>query len=179
MSILPLPPQDRIHSLLSYDPGSGIIAWKSREVTHHRIKIWNQRYAGKPAGSKYMGYLRIALDGSNYLAHRIIWKYMTGDDPENHIDHKNGNPSDNRFSNLRLATNSENHRNRRKTAGRSSKYKGVHFYKNCGKWGAYIKMGGDLTHLGFFEAERDAAKAYDVAASKHFGEFSRLNFPDP
>ncbi|MCG7852853.1 MAG: HNH endonuclease, partial [Methanosarcinaceae archaeon] len=94
-------------------------------------------------------------------------------------DHVNHDGADNRKANLRAATRGENGCNKRmrRVAG-TSKYKGVMFKKSRGKWVARIGVGGRQIHLGYFEDEIDAAKAYDNAARKYHGEFAALNFPD-
>lgn len=87
------------------------------------------------------------------------------------VDHINNNPLDNRRSNLRLCTPIENSRNRR--CQRPGRYKGVH--KNNSNWMAVIKTGGYLHYLGTFTTTTEAAKAYNTAAIKYFGEFAKLN----
>lgn len=91
-------------------------------------------------------------------------------------DHRNGDGLDNRRANLRRATKAQNNRNRRKTIG-YSKYKGVGWHEN--RWCAQIKVNGKKIHLGRFISEEDAARAYDAAARREFGEFAALNFPQP
>lgn len=98
------------------------------------------------------------------------------------VDHANGNPLDNRRSNLRRATATENARNRRKSRparGRvaASKYKGVHPSRDRRYYEATITLDGRNKRLGKFVHEEDAARAYDAAARVHFGAFARLNFP--
>ena len=95
------------------------------------------------------------------------------------VDHRNTDSLDNRRANLRLATNSQNQCNKRKTSSHtSSRYIGVSFNKHRKKWLAYITYGGKTIWLGAFDNEIDAAKAYDAAAKKYHGEFARLNFPE-
>jgi len=92
------------------------------------------------------------------------------------VDHKNNEATlDNRHSNLRICTNSQNQANSKKRAGCSSKHKGVSWNKGTNKWMAYIKVHSKRIYLGLFDDEDDAGRAYSVAAFKHFGEFARTN----
>jgi hypothetical protein len=94
-------------------------------------------------------------------------------------DHINGNSLDNRKANLRSATHLQNCWNARKSSqSGSSKYKGVTFHKMRQEWLAQICVDGQRISLGRFKDEKKAAKAYDKAAKKHFGEFAALNFPE-
>jgi len=94
------------------------------------------------------------------------------------VDHVNRDSVDNRKANLRPATHAQNACNRKKFRAGTSKYKGVTFRKASGKWAARICTERKHIHLGCFENESDAAKAYDNAARKYHGEFAALNFPD-
>lgn len=96
-----------------------------------------------------------------------------------HID---GNGLNNQRYNLRICTKQENLRNQKPIRGGSSKFKGVYLSKAYPKygiksvWRANIGKDGKAIFLGGFENEIDAAKAYDRAALKYFGEFARVNF---
>ena len=90
------------------------------------------------------------------------------------VDHINHDTLDNRRENLRLCTYAENARNRRKTRG-TSQYKGVYRPWNDSCWWASIKVNRRTIHLGWFTAERDAARAYNAAALKYHGTFACLN----
>lgn len=89
------------------------------------------------------------------------------------VDHINRNRLDNRRSNLRLATPLENTRNTSLAKNNTTGYKGVSERK--GKYEAHIRIDGVLQHLGNYDNKEDAAKAYNVMAEKHFGEFAALN----
>ncbi len=92
------------------------------------------------------------------------------------VDHINHNGLDNRRSNLRIATHSQNMHNIISKQG-SSQYKGVVFKSELRKWTAQIKVGNKIVHLGCFAQESDAAKMYDKIAIKEWGEFAYTNFP--
>jgi hypothetical protein len=95
------------------------------------------------------------------------------------VDHRNGDGLDNRRSNLRLATHSQNQCNKLKIKTKAtSKYVGVNFDKSRGQWAARIRHNNKEIWLGRFDSEIDAARAYDQAAMKYHGEFARLNFTD-
>lgn len=104
--------------------------------------------------------------------HRLI---MGITDPKIQIDHINGNGLDNRKKNLRVCNNSQNHMNQEKRKFCSSRFKGVYWYKLLNKWRARIYMNGKSKDLGHFDNEIEAAKVYNEAAIRYFGEFAKLN----
>lgn len=118
--------------------------------------------------------------------HREIFEYRGIELGDLEIDHINGNGLDNRKSNLRAAKHQENNRNSRKKPNRvyhGHAYKGITFAR--GHWGAKISTGNRNIHLGYYSTPEEAAKAYDEAAKRYFGEFARTNesprsqaFPD-
>lgn len=94
------------------------------------------------------------------------------------VDHKNLNRRDNTRENLRHATHAENMRNKSKKPDASSRFRGVIYRKDSGKWQARIWLHGRNISLGMFDSEVEAARAYDRAAVEYYGEFARLNFPE-
>jgi len=92
-------------------------------------------------------------------------------------DHRNHEGLDNRRMNLRVCTHSQNSKNRKKTVGTSSRFKGVYWVKRLRKWSC--RIGTDGKHnLGLFADETEAARVYDMKAKELFGEFAQLNFPE-
>jgi metal-dependent hydrolase (beta-lactamase superfamily II) len=90
-----------------------------------------------------------------------------------HTDHINGNKLDNRKSNLRVVTASQNHMNRRKDGrkGLTSTLKGAQYHKASGLWRSRIKVGDKHLSLGYFKTEMEAHTAYINAAKEHFGAY--------
>lgn len=111
----------------------------------------------------------------NESLHRIL---LALGDSDLQCDHIDGDSLNNRISNLRIATATENKRNRLKYGGTSSRYKGVCIDNDRGLWQVGISVNGKRKALGRFASEEDAARAYDAAAKLHYGKFARLNFPE-
>lgn len=155
---------DVLDDLLSYDPETGIFQWKQRR--RGRAK------AGTRAGNLCCkGYRRITVNGVFYSEHRLAWYMMTGEWPAREIDHKNSNTADNRWSNLRLATHSQNMHNVGSKSHNSSGFKGVN--KRGNLWQARIAVNGKRHFLGNFATAKAAAEAYSIASQKMCGEFAR------
>lgn len=91
------------------------------------------------------------------------------------IDHKDRNPLNNKKENLRCCTNAENIRNRDLQSNNTSGFKGVYFHTNKNKYQAQIKVNGRMIYLGLFENVKNAARAYNNAAARYYGEFAKLN----
>lgn len=140
---------------------------------YERVKClkWHAKYDKK--GNRY--YVKHNyIEGGKYK-HYMMHRYILDAPRSWLVDHINGNPLDNRRSNLRLATPSQNQGNSRQTAGRSG-YRGVTITPH-GKYHAQIGINGTRTHLGNFSDPGVAAETYDRAALAHFGKFATLNFP--
>jgi hypothetical protein len=111
--------------------------------------------------------------GKRLAMHRFIMKPPKG----MVVDHIDGNGLNNRRSNLRICTAQQNQCNR-KPRGRTSRFKGVRYRKEQGKYVAAIMSRGELIHIGCFDDEEEAAHARDRKAIELHGEFAYLNFPD-
>lgn len=155
----------RLLSLLRYDPIAGVFVWRRR--------ISNVR-AGTIAGSlKAKGYRGIRIDGVSYYEHRLAVFYMTGEWPEDDVDHRNLIRSDNRYANLRPATFSQNKMNRRAQSNNLLGVKGVSFDKRFGWFQARIKANGRQQTIGVYRTIEEAAAAYEAAANDNFGDYAR------
>ena len=97
-----------------------------------------------------------------------------GYDPVIGLDHENCNRTDNRPTNLRVATSTQNAGNMPPPVNNKSGYKGVSWQQRAGKWQAHIKVAKRTTYLGLYDTPEDAARAYASAAHNHFGEFAQV-----
>jgi hypothetical protein len=114
------------------------------------------------------GHRQIMVDKKLYMAHRLAWLYVYGDFPNTLIDHINRNPDDNRISNLRLATSSQNQENTKTRTDNLCGYKGISFNKKENKWRARISKHGKTNHLGRFSSIDLAIQARKDAEDKYF-----------
>lgn len=109
---------------------------------------------------KQSGYMVARIESKSYRVHHLVWLYFHGRYPDKHIDHINGNRSDNRIENLRECSPSENHQNRSSNKNSKSKYLGVSWCSARRKWVARIKAADINKQLGYFGSEEDAYDAY-------------------
>ena len=124
------------------------------------------------------GYARRTTSGKSrrqWLMHDVVAKRAGKRFKGKIADHRNEKKLDNRRSNLRAATTSQNRGNEGLRRNNTSGYKGVCWSKFANKWVAYIKVNYKRYHLGYFKRKTDAAKAYNKAARKYFGRFAKLN----
>jgi hypothetical protein len=149
---------------LDYDPATGILRWK--------IDAAINAFAGSVAGSvDRKGYIVTSIQNRRYYAHRLAWLIMTGEMPPDDIDHIDGNPGNNAWTNLRLASKRENNRNVKARASNKLGVKGVRRrYKD--RFVADICVNGRTIYLGSFATIEEASAAYQKAAREHFGDFA-------
>lgn len=103
--------------------------------------------------------------------HRVI----LGAEKGQIVDHKNGNPLDNRKTNIRICSQSENLFNKRIQSNNKSGYKGVAWNKEKKKWQAQARFCGKRYSIGYFQTKEEAAKAYNNTIIKISSEFSKPN----
>jgi len=146
--------------------GKGIFAIVDDE-DWERLNVYSWFIAGSGIGS----ITRNIGKGKKCLAADIM------NDTNNMYDHEDRNPYNNQKNNLRKCSISQNNANREKFKSKNltSKYKGVCWSKVAKKWHGQLRVNKVRIHLGYFINEEDAARAYNVAATKYFGEFACLN----
>lgn len=169
-----LPDIEVLRSFFTYDPVSGVVRWKQRVDKNRR---WNTQFAGQEAGCiAERGYKQIRLNGRGLRYHRIAWALHFGSCPSDSlIDHANGDPSDNRIENLRLATTSDNGKNSRRKEG-CPLPRGVKRHRRSHSFEAQIRITPkQRISLGTFSSAELAHAAYCDAAIKYHGEFARFD----
>jgi hypothetical protein len=159
--------RELILEYFEYDPHSGVFTWVR---DHGRIK------AGSPAGcvsshGDGRKTWRLRLNGKNYNAHRIAFLIMEGWLPEM-VDHRDLDPINNAWDNLRAATSGQNARNRPMHKNNKLGVKGVIRHAN-GRYRVRIKSDGKNINLGWYDDLDVAAAAYARGAEKYHGEFAR------
>lgn len=156
-----LPQTSTLWELFEYKPLTGELLWKK----HLSSRAKQGSVAGCFTGR---GAREVSINNTKYLAHRLIWAWVTGVDPTTAIlDHKNRNPKDNRFWNLRLATQSQNMSNVAHV--NPTGYKGVQHIRT--RYVARLRIKGKVTYLGSFNTAAEAGAAYARAARRVHGDF--------
>ena len=149
------------------------------DETSHSCLRWRSknRASGFPAGTKKpTPYYTVSVGGYRKEVHRIIWEMFNGPVPAKmHIDHHDMDKTNNRIGNLRLATPTENNRNKPKKANNKSGFKGVSWDKKNKKWFASIKSDTKLINLCRYHSAEAAHLAYCYAAHALHGEFARTS----
>jgi hypothetical protein len=128
-----------------------------------------RRHAG---GLNKEGYRYISIDGRSYRASRLAYLYMTGEWPEHQIDHKNVNPGDDSWDNLREATQSQNKRNSKKYKNNTTGYKCVYWDADRNCYTVRMAMNGKRLRLGRYSTIEEAHQAYLAKVQELHGEFA-------
>ena len=159
---------DKMRLTLDYDPETGIFKRKI-PCSGRNGKIGD--VCGVVCSE---GYVKISFDGVRYYAHRLALAYVNGVMPPDQADHINGIRNDNRISNLREATGSQNGMNKPVQKNNTSGFKGVSWNKDRGKWAASVNINKRKIHLGLFDSLESAANAAASARISMHGEFSKI-----
>lgn len=154
---------ERVRELLNYDPETGGFTWR---VYRGGFATAGAR-AGRPST---FGHIEISVDRRRYKAHRLAWLVTHSEWPAGGLDHINGNPSDNRICNLRLATQSQNTANTRVRSDNKVGIKGVR--KNYNKFEARVRINGQAQYLGLYKSAEEAGAAVRAKHAQLFGEFT-------
>lgn len=152
-----LPPVDYLRELFTVREDGALIRLAGGEVAGTRDK-----------------YVKVAIDGVQYKAHRIVWAIVHGADPGKwQVDHINGDKHDNRPANLRLCDNGQNNANLR-GAKRTNKLgvRGVKRHPKSGRYIAQVGVRGKMVYLGSYATLEEAALAAEEGRRFHFKEFS-------
>ena len=162
----------RLKELLHYDPITGRWTWIAPQS--RRMKVGDE--AGyqfrKRDGFRGSEFRRINVGGRGYRSSHLAWFYMRGRWPRRQIDHKNTNGLDDSWSNLRLATQSQNCANKRCYKTNKFGFKGVHAHHK--KYRAMIQSEGKRINLGDYDSPELAYAAYAAAAPVMHGDFARV-----
>jgi len=168
-----------LHKRLDYNPISGELRWKPLSGDDWLTRRFNTRWAGQIAGNRdiYDSYIRVHLDGRFVRGHHIVWKMTFGEDPPI-LDHRDGDGSNNKLSNLREATVTENQWNHRRSRTNTSGTSGVSWHKGEQRWHARIGDKFKRIHLGSFDTLEEAVEARRQAEVKMWGQFARCSTPE-
>lgn len=162
--------QERLKEIVKYNPESGQFLWK-KKPSIYASHIVIGTVAGWITGPKRRRYLKISINRKCYSLHRLAFLYMKGYIPDE-VDHRDNNPTNNKWNNLREATKNENAHNCPVRKDNSSGYKGVTWDKKVKKWRARIALNGERINLGYFDSKEEAHLAYKDAAVKMHGNFA-------
>lgn len=155
--------QERLKQLLHYDPVTGVFT----RIQSNRSDRLNQQTGSRNTN----GHIQIRIDGKLYVAHRLAWLYVNGQFPINQLDHIDGDKTNNKFGNLRTATNKQNQENVPIQVNNTSGHRGVCFEKTrrgSKKFGAYVGHNGKQIRVGLFATVDEAAIAARIARDQLF-----------
>ena len=158
--------QELLKAKMHYDRETGVFTWLDVKINATNVR---NKVAGTINGAGYV-HMGFSVGGKYYKfsAHRLAWLYEYGEFPSGSLDHINHDRTDNRMTNLRIATQRENLRNQSMYCNNTTGHTGVSFSKDRNKYYAQIKVNYKQKHLGSFENIEDAAKAVKEARA-HYG----------
>lgn len=155
--------QEELKNLLHYDPLTGVFTW---------LNSSRKGFNGKVAGSlRNDGYWAIKIKGKSEYAQRVAWLYMMGNWPTSTVDHKDLNKLNNRWLNLRIASQQEQCCNRGVAKNNTSGHKGVHWEAKRNRWLAYSYHKGKRHFFGYHKQKEDAVTAAENGRQALHKEF--------
>lgn len=172
-------PIELLRRLLRYEASTGHLYWLERtpdlfnggafHTAQHDANLWNAKHAGKRAFNRQRpdGYFVGCVLNLKFRASRIAWALHYGQWPKGFVDHIDGNPANNRITNLRDVTPAGNNKNMKVNARSGSGIGGVGFHAASGKWRARITVDGRERYLGIFDTQEEAITARRAAESVH------------
>ena len=155
--------QEKVKTLFNYNPETGILTNKINRGARGR--------KGMDAGTRSQKYLRLTINNKPYLVHRVVYLHYYGVLPKT-IDHIDGNELNNKISNLRECTVSQNSYNEKIRKNNTSGIKGVSWVKKTRLWAAQIKVDGEIVHFGCFWDIDTAAQVLRIERTKLHGVFA-------
>ncbi|MCM2503903.1 HNH endonuclease [Aureimonas altamirensis] len=155
-----------VRSIIEYDPETGILT----RIRNDASPRYRNAVPYKTGYVNAEGYVIVSIDRKPYMAHRLAYLIMTGEWPDECIDHVNHDKADNRWSNIRPATLEQNCWNKKPNKRNTTGFKGV---TACGDaFKALIRINGKAIYLGRFKTVEEAGEAYRLASIAHHGEYS-------
>ena len=162
----PLPSQQELQEAFDYRDGN--LYWKKTNT--NRVKVGSKAGSVKTKPLTGEQYVQVRFKGKSYYIHRLIWAWHGYSlEPNQEIDHIDGNSLNNRIENLRPTSRKQNSENR-KGANKNSKSgeKGVCRHKKARKWKAQIQHNGKIIYLGYYENIDDAIASRIAAEKKYY-----------
>lgn len=152
--------QEYLKSCISYDPETGVMRW----LVSNSIRV---KVGDEIRGKTVRGYKRCQIDKIRYKAHDLAWLYMTGAWPEALVDHRDCDPQNLRWQNLRPATQMQNCHNKSLSRHNTSGIKGVHFRKREQKWFASVRVAGKTVQRSFPDIASAQAAVREMCIQLH------------
>jgi hypothetical protein len=154
---------DDLRQVLHYEPATGIFTWRVNSGARGRAGV----IAGGPAGNRWT----IGVFRKRWKAHHLAWYYMTGEWPSAEIDHRDRDPQNNQWDNLRSATRLQNMGNMRVDVSYRNHDLPPGVYRSLDKYQSQLRFNGVKHYLGTFDTPAEAHRAYMTAKAKALGEF--------
>ena len=166
----PMPPIEELQKIFDYNPCTGVFTWKIK-FSNRPINPGDR--AGGVRGNSDKKYISLKCQGRSLQAHRVAWYMYHREDPGSlHVDHINGDSTDNRICNLRLATDQQNSQNRKTGKNNTSGFKGVYSsYLQSKPYEGVVWNKGKKKIVGYFKTAEEAGNAVKKAKKELYEEF--------